>query len=59
MQIKQKYIDRVVMQIENEIDNIFDVGSCPDVNYKVEQLIEGHVFIILHEIKEMYKELEE
>ena len=52
--IKQKYIDKIVMQIEIEIDNIFDLDSEPDKNYLAERIIENHVFIMLNEIKELY-----
>jgi len=56
MQIKQKYIDRIVMQVEIEIDNIFNLGDDPDMNYLTEKIIENHVVDMLDRIKELYKE---
>jgi len=56
MQIKQKYIDRIVMQVEIEIDNIFNIGDDPDMNYLTEKIIENHVVDMLDRIKELYKE---
>jgi len=55
MNIKQKYIDRIVMQVETDINDIFNLKSEPYKYYLVERIIENHIVEMLDKIQELYK----